>query len=94
MPYHGELLVPVGVLEHCEHHLADIEGVVPVVVLDGGVAVVLLHRHSPPAERHVVNLKVGQDPEVSEHTDCGLAKNGRRKVHGLKTNCQRLIVPR
>ena len=67
--HHGELLVPAGVLEHGKHHLADIEGVVPVVVLDGRVPVVLLHGHRPAAERRVVNLEVRQETQVSEHAN-------------------------
>lgn len=70
--YHGELLVPTGVPEHCEHHLADVEGVVPVVVLDGLVPVVLLDGHGPPAEGGVVHLEVGQDAQIREHSDRGL----------------------
>ena len=41
-PYLAKLFVPPRVFQHAVHGLADVEGVVPVVVLDGLISVVLL----------------------------------------------------
>ena len=42
LSYLAKLFVPPRVFQHAVHGLADVEGVVPVVVLDGLISVVLL----------------------------------------------------
>ena len=72
MSYLAEFLFPVSLFDHGEHGLGDVEGVVPVVIGDGLVAIVLLHGHDPPAKGHVVDAEAREESQVGEHSDAGL----------------------
>ena len=52
-------------LEHGVHHLADVEGMSPVVVGHG--TVVLLHRHQPATEHRLVDPEPLQQTAVQHH---------------------------